>query len=155
MKYLSTFFLLSNRFKSREYQNVGDECLKFWYFINGPQGTTGRLSVAKQNSGSSFEQNLWSNNIYVSAWRYGQIAINGGTSSFSALFQAFKSSPDVIIGIDDLTLTLGFCPPPINCDFESRSICSWTQSKLDAFDWLLQSGGTESFGTGPLVGKKN
>ncbi|CAF4949449.1 unnamed protein product, partial [Rotaria magnacalcarata] len=70
---------------------------------------------------------------------------------FSAIFQAVRSSSNVVIGIDDIILTLGYCPAPINCDFEGRTICSWTQQKDDTFDWLLQSGETESFGTGPTV----
>lgn len=142
-----------NRLQSQEYTNEGYECLKFWYFIYGPAGTTGKLSVAKQNTSLTFEQHLWSNNIYVYAWRYGQVLINDGSSSFSALFQAFKSSPDVIIGIDDLLFTLGICPPPVNCDFEDNNICSWTRAKNDKFNWLLHSGATESPNTGPLVGK--
>ncbi|CAF0847412.1 unnamed protein product, partial [Rotaria sordida] len=139
------------KLRSRPYTNVGDECLQFWYFINGPDGTTGKLNVAKQNSDSQVEINLWSNDIYENAWRYGQVSVNGGTSSFVTLFQALKSSQDVVIGIDDVILTLGFCPSPINCDFESGDICSWTQLKDDDFDWLLQTGETDSFGTGPIV----
>lgn len=127
--------------------------MKFWYFINGPDGTTGKLNVAKRNAGSQIETNLWSNEIYDNTWRYGQVSIKGGSSSFVALFQALKSSKDVNIGIDDVILRLGFCPPPTTCDFEAYDICSWTQLKDDDFDWLLQIGATETFGTGPLVGK--
>jgi hypothetical protein len=127
--------------------------LKFWYFINGPNGATGKLNVAKQNSGSQVESNIWSNDIYENAWRYGQVSINGGRDPFYYIFQASKSTQDVVIGIDDVILTLGFCSPPINCDFEKVDLCSWTQLKDDDFDWLLESGETDSFGTGPTVGK--
>ena len=58
-----------------------------------------------------------------------------------------------MIGVDDVVLTLGYCPPPINCDFEQADLCSWTQMKDDDFDWLLQQGETDSFATGPTVGK--
>ncbi|CAF4185562.1 unnamed protein product, partial [Rotaria sp. Silwood2] len=139
------------KLRSRQYTNVGNECLKFWYFINGPDGTTGKLNVARQNGGSQIEMNLWSNDIYENAWRYGQVLINGSATSFVTLFQALKSSQNVNIGIDDVILTLGYCSPPINCDFENRGICSWTQLKDDTFDWLLQSGATDSYGTGPTV----
>jgi hypothetical protein len=127
--------------------------LKFWYFINGPDGANGKLNVAKQNSGSLTENNLWSNNIFDNSWRYAQVAISGGQTSFTALFQASKSTPDVVVGIDDVILILGTCPPPVNCDFESADLCSWTQLKDYNFDWLLQSGDTDSHGTGPTVGK--
>jgi hypothetical protein len=141
------------RLQSREYTNIGDECVKFWYFLNGPDGSTGKLNLAQQNSGSSTETNLWSSDIYDNAWRYGQVAINGGANPFVVLFEASNSAPDVIIGIDDVRITLGYCPLPTTCDFESAGICSWTQLKDDDFDWLLQSGETISFGTGPNIGK--
>jgi MAM domain, meprin/A5/mu len=149
------FFFRSNRLRSRPYNNVGDECFRFWYFVNGPDGSTGKLSVAKQNTNSPTETNLWSSDIYENAWRYRQVSINGGANSFSAVFQASKSSTDVVIGVDDVILTLGYCPPPINCDFEQADLCSWTQMKDDDFDWLLQQGETDSFGTGPTVGKRS
>ncbi|UJR31098.1 hypothetical protein I4U23_018606, partial [Adineta vaga] len=139
------------KLRSKQYPNVGDECLKFWYFVNGPDGATGILSVAKQNSGSSIESTLWSNDIYVNEWRYEQVTINGLRDPFYYMFQASKSSPDVVIGVDDVILTLGSCSPPINCDFEGPDLCSWVQMKDNTFDWLLQSGSTDSFGTGPLV----
>ncbi len=127
--------------------------MKFWYFLNGPDGTTGKLNIAKQNTGSSDETNLWSSDIYENTtWRYGQVSMNGGTNPFAILFEATKSSSNVLIGIDDVILTLGYCPPPVNCNFESGTMCSWTQLKDDDFDWLLQSGETESFGTGPIIG---
>ena len=39
----------------------------------------------------------------------------------------------------------------INCNFESSSICGFTQGKNDNFDWLRHSGGTPSFKTGPTA----
>ena len=79
--------------------------------------------------------------------------MNGGSNSFTVLFRASKSANEVVIGVDDVIMTLGYCPPPINCDFEQGTICSWTQMKDDDFDWLLQQGATDSWGTGPVVGK--
>ena len=127
--------------------------MKFWYFINGPDESTGKLSVAQRISGSLTEVNLWSNEIYINEWRYGQVSVNGGLNPFFTIFQATKSNAEVIIGIDDAILTLGYCAAPTSCDFESMDICSWTQMKDDQFDWLLQAGETDSHGTGPTVGK--
>lgn len=129
--------------------------MQFWYYINGPDGTNGKLSLAQQNNGAPSETTVWSNDFYENGtWRYGQVGISGGVNPFVLLFEATKSSSDVVIGIDDAVLTLGYCPPPVDCTFESTTLCSWTQLKDDDFDWLLQSGETISFGTGPTVGKK-
>lgn len=108
--------------------------------------------MAKQNNGFQTENNLWSNNFYENAWRYGQVAVNGDVNTFTVVFQALKSATEVVIGLDDVIMTLGYCPPPINCDFEQGNLCSWTQLKDDDFDWLLQQGETDSWGTGPTVG---
>lgn len=36
-----------------------------------------------------------------------------------------------------------------NCDFESRTFCTWVNLQNDDFDWLVGSGGTASSFTGP------
>ena len=141
------------RLQSREYTNIGNECLKFWYFLNGPDASNGKLTLTQHHRGAPSETNLWSGDIYDKTWRYEQVFIDGGVDPFTVSFIASKPSPDVIVGIDDVILTLGYCPPPTTCDFESAGLCSWTQMKDDDFDWLLQSGETISSGTGPLVGK--
>ena len=127
--------------------------MQFWYYLNGPDGSTGKLSLAKHDRNATGETLLWSGDIYDKAWRYEQVAISGDVNPFTMIFQAFKSSNDVVVAIDDVTMTLGYCPPPINCGFESSGICSWTQMKDDQLDWLHYSGETLSFGTGPVVGK--
>ena len=45
-----------------------------------------------------------------------------------------------------------------DCDFDN-GLCSWTNSKMDDFDWTVRSGRTPSFFTGPVgdylvLGKK-
>ena len=36
------------------------------------------------------------------------------------------------------------------CDFETQLLCGWAQSKADQDDWVRNSLGTGSWGTGPL-----
>lgn len=36
-----------------------------------------------------------------------------------------------------------------DCDFESKTICGYTQDNTDNFDWTRSFGGTASVGTGP------
>lgn len=54
------------------------------------------------------------------------------------------------IAIDDVSLQEGPCPLPGDCDFE-KGRCTWleVQDGTDTFDWLLGSGSTQSFSTGP------
>lgn len=146
-RYVSLF-----RLRSRLYAPIGNECLRFWYFIKGPDGSTAQLSVVKQNDGSQATQSLWNKDVYGDSWRYGQVNVNGGFSNFHVVFTAITTAANTVVGIDDVIMTVGFCAPAINCDFERGDLCSWTQMRDDDFDWLLQQGETDSFGTGPTFG---
>ena len=53
------------------------------------------------------------------------------------------------IAIDDIYMSATSCLGLAGCDFEDGSTCSWTQSKSDDFDWLVNSGTTGSMHTGP------
>ncbi|CAF3694948.1 unnamed protein product, partial [Didymodactylos carnosus] len=133
--------------KSRTYSASGDECLRFWYFINGPQSTSGSLNVSITESSTS----KWFNDYFFNEWRFAQVQVNS-RDTFMVLFEARKSTNEVIIGLDDIDLRLGKCSPPVNCNFEDGTLCSWTQSKTDDdFDWLLNRGETGTVGTGPSV----
>ena len=54
------------------------------------------------------------------------------------------------IAIDDFKLMDGACNQPGACDFEKDDWCTWTNAdREDKFDWLVGSGATPSFSTGP------
>lgn len=53
------------------------------------------------------------------------------------------------IAIDDIYMSGTSCLGLADCSFEDANTCSWTQSKSDNFDWLVNSGTTGSVNTGP------
>ncbi len=53
------------------------------------------------------------------------------------------------IAIDDVVVKDSKCPAAIFCDFEDTTLCGWTHSGGDNFDWIRANGGTPSIGTGP------
>ena len=56
------------------------------------------------------------------------------------------------MAFDDFHMRAGVCPPIGSCDFELGNLCSWSQDMSeDDFDWLLGSGATPGFNTGPKV----
>jgi hypothetical protein len=73
----------------------------------------------------------------------GDIAIDG----ISFLDGACKSS----VTISPTAVSPGATPTSVarTCDFESQTICGWTQDKNDDFDWSWDSNGTPTTGTGP------
>ena len=38
---------------------------------------------------------------------------------------------------------------PLSCDFDDNNLCSWTQDRDDDFNWILNSGDTDTSQTGP------
>ena len=55
------------------------------------------------------------------------------------------------IAIDDYSITDGQCPPPVSCSFET-GLCDFRNDKnsvIDDFDWVVRTGKTPSFLTGP------
>lgn len=54
--------------------------------------------------------------------------------------------------LEELVLVLFFSNFQTDtCDFESNTICGYTQDQSDDFDWIRDFGGTSSLGTGPAV----
>lgn len=60
------------------------------------------------------------------------------------------------IAVDDFRVRDGACPAEGDCDFEHLDFCSWTQETgksffNDTFDWIIGSGKTSSYFTGPSI----
>lgn len=126
---------------SHKYSPVGAECLQFWYLMRG--NDIGTLNILKYSKGN-YSSPLWYKKGYIDdEWQYGQVEIGDTQNDFSFVFEGIKSAGNYgVIGIDDVTLKIGGCPDPVNCDFEDGTICSWSQYKYDDLDWLLNQGET-------------
>lgn len=57
------------------------------------------------------------------------------------------------IGVDELFLLDGDCPPSPWCDFET-GFCGWTNDTTGNFYWTRTQKATESSGTGPSTGTR-
>ena len=56
------------------------------------------------------------------------------------------------IAVDDFRIRDGACPAEGDCDFEHADLCDWQQeTKDDKFDWIIGSGKTGSWFTGPKI----
>ena len=55
------------------------------------------------------------------------------------------------IAIDELQFTKGKCVPKGDCDFEDRTACGYENDPTNKVDWLVYSGSTPSYHTGPSV----
>ena len=135
---------VSCRLTNREYSIGSNGCIQFWCYINGSAGNTGKLPAVQQNV---ITRSL------VNVWCYGQIPVSRGLNISTVIFDASKTTWDVIIGVEDMEINIGTCPPPINYNFEGRYLWSWTQMKDDEFHSLLQQGVSDTHGTEPSAGE--
>ncbi|XP_057298293.1 MAM and LDL-receptor class A domain-containing protein 2-like isoform X2 [Hydractinia symbiolongicarpus] len=129
-------------------------CLNFWYHMYGSH--IGALNIYLNSRKSSPVWNKTDNQGNV--WRHGRVTIKSRTT-FRLYFEGIVgSSYRGDIAIDDVWIDDFACPAPGECDFESNSFCTWNQvpnaknrTGYDNFDWELRSGGTPSYGTGPVA----
>ncbi|XP_074613343.1 MAM and LDL-receptor class A domain-containing protein 1-like isoform X4 [Acropora palmata] len=140
---------------SPEYPFRGRACVTFYYHMYG--GTIGKLTVTLNGrtlfSRSGNQGNAWFK-AQVNTFDFGLRKV---------VFNATRgSSYTGDIAIDDVSVQPGFCrsgstpppattspSPPRDCNFDSPSICGYTQSTNDTFNWRRQRGSTPSFRTGP------
>jgi hypothetical protein len=128
---------------SQKYKPSGTECLQFWYYSNN-DNINGTLNILKLSE-NVYSSPLWSKKEFnTDGWQYGQVEIGDSRNEFSIIFEGVKNVDNSIlnafIGIDDVILKIGSCLPPIICNFEDATICSWSQFKYDDLDWLVSQG---------------
>ena len=131
---------LRGRLISQNFKASGPECLQFWYF--GSKNDIGSLNIIKYSE-QVFSTPLWTkNNFEIYDWLFGQVQVGDSRVDFTIIFEVIKTVENTngFIGIDDVTIIPGACPPPINCNFEDGTICSWSQFGYDDLDWLPTKG---------------
>lgn len=129
---------------SQKYKPIGPECLQFWYYTN-VQNEEGTLNILIKFDDDVYSTQVWSKTIFdTNGWHYEQVQIGDTKNEFSLVFEGVKNVQSAFfnsfIGIDDVTVKLGSCSPPINCNFEDITTCSWSQYSYDDLDWLLSQG---------------
>lgn len=55
------------------------------------------------------------------------------------------------IALDELMFTDGACVPRGDCDFEDKNACGYVNDGTNNLDWLVYSGSTPSYNTGPTI----
>ena len=135
---------LSSPYYYKKYQ-----CLQFWYHMYG--SSIGTLNV--YTAQFFFQRLSWTKTgNQGNEWRKAQVSLPLYFFGVSITFEAVRGSSFYgDIAIDDVTLLESTCPGPGDCTFE-KDRCEWLEVHgTDRFDWLLGSGSTSSFSTGPSV----
>ncbi|XP_071486324.1 MAM and LDL-receptor class A domain-containing protein 1-like [Diadema antillarum] len=121
---------------------------KYMYIdaTNQTMGDTARLLQ------SDLSTPLWSvSGNLGNAW-YGQQVTITSSLPYHLVFEAVVGQGELgDIAVDEIDYRDGVCDDSVSCDFE-RDMCLWRNTPYgDNFDWIRQSGGTPSTGTGPLA----
>lgn len=53
------------------------------------------------------------------------------------------------IAVITATAKPGQSPPVTQCDFDSGTLCTWTQDSTDQMDWIIHQSNTGTTNTGP------
>eukprot|EP00795_Rhopilema_esculentum_P012712 gene12712-3431_t len=137
--------------KARMYKSYtglasGGSCLVFWYHMFGAD--IGRLNIYVNSQGKNTSWNMIGQQ--GNQWAKGQITIPG--TSGNVVFEGvIGNSYQGDIAVDDISVMNGKCANPGECDFETN-LCTWYNTLVgDNFDWIVGSGSTPSYFTGPTA----
>ncbi|XP_054756547.2 MAM and LDL-receptor class A domain-containing protein 1-like [Lytechinus pictus] len=144
-------------------------CLQFWWYLYGLDDES--LNVyCVQDGGQMGDPLISMSGDYGPYWRRSRHEIPPELTPCRLVFEGTTGIHNRDeIAIDDVDVYQSQqCPqdpyfinptttPPttnsVNCDFENTNdaLCSWTQGIQDGFDWVLNSGPTEDYNSGPDV----
>jgi hypothetical protein len=133
-------------------QNEAFKCLEFYYYLQGDDSI--KLNAKTFTPSTSLSNQLWSrDNNHGSFWWKSESNIKL-ISNFSIVFEAIigTNPSGGLAALDDILLRDGSCSSLAGtCDFDKKDLCNWANLNESDFDWILNSGTTPTFMTGPTV----
>lgn len=128
-------------------------CLSFYFNMWGVNSGALVLSASPDFDFNESTTIFMRNGSQGYSWVKQLIRIDRDTIShdFSLVFDAYiLPSGQGDIAIDEVTLSLGYCPTSRTCDFE-QGYCNWVNDTTGDFYWLRKKGKTETGATGPSI----
>ncbi|KAK0044487.1 MAM and LDL-receptor class A domain-containing protein 2-like isoform X3, partial [Biomphalaria pfeifferi] len=131
-------------------------CVSFWYYVNSASASLFNLLV----STSSLEDPLDRQAVYnltdlqSDKWQKFQVTITKTEPYYFVIAGVVVQSKDGTLALDDMLVSDGTCDqriistippletktfPPSSLDCTFDSLCQWTQSSSDNFDWMITS----------------
>ncbi|XP_075761842.1 apical endosomal glycoprotein isoform X2 [Pelodiscus sinensis] len=122
-----------------------EQCLSFWYRLDGPQ--SGTLSLKIQHDEEP-ETVLWTRTgAHGSTWHLGFATLRcQALQGYRLVFEALRSGYLGDIALDDVTMRAGACGPQESCSFEANA-CGFSSSWQ--YLWARQSNATGTATAGP------
>ncbi|XP_074916785.1 apical endosomal glycoprotein [Chelonoidis abingdonii] len=122
-----------------------EQCLSFWYRLDGPQ--SGTLNLKIQHDGEP-ETVLWTQTgSHGSTWHLGFATLSRqALQRYRLIFEALRDGYLGNMALDDVTVRAGACGPQKSCSFEANA-CGFSSSWQ--YTWARQSNATGIATTGP------
>ncbi|XP_030391839.1 apical endosomal glycoprotein [Gopherus evgoodei] len=122
-----------------------EQCLSFWYRLDGPQ--SGTLNLKIQHDGEP-ETVLWTQTgSRGSTWHLGFATLSRqALQRYRLIFEALRDGYLGNMALDDVTVRAGACGPQTSCSFEANS-CGFSSSWQ--YTWARQSNATGTATVGP------
>ncbi|XP_026514262.1 apical endosomal glycoprotein [Terrapene carolina triunguis] len=122
-----------------------EQCLSFWYRLDGPQ--SGTLNLKIQHDGEP-ETVLWTQTgSHGSTWHLGFATLSRqALQKYRLIFEALRDGYLGDMALDDVTVRAGACGPQKSCSFEANA-CGFSSSWQ--YTWARQSNATGTATAGP------
>ncbi|XP_033751988.1 MAM and LDL-receptor class A domain-containing protein 1-like [Pecten maximus] len=138
------------RLVSASVPSGSQQCLSFWYHMYGPNINRLNIYIKK---GTSYGTPVWTRyGTQGNVWIQAHYPIPSQSSQYNIVFEGLTGAGyRGDIGLDDIKVVAGPCTSSVGlqCNFESSSLCGWSQDHSDNIDWISKAGRTSSSGTGP------
>ncbi|KAH1179377.1 hypothetical protein KIL84_021960 [Mauremys mutica] len=122
-----------------------EQCLSFWYRLDGPQ--SGTLNLKIQHDGEP-ETVLWTQTgSHGSTWHLGFTTLSRqALQRYRLIFEALRDGYLGNVALDDVTVRAGACGPQKSCSFEANA-CGFSSNWQ--YTWARQSNATGTATAGP------
>uniref|UniRef100_A0A7M5U4P5 Uncharacterized protein n=1 Tax=Clytia hemisphaerica TaxID=252671 RepID=A0A7M5U4P5_9CNID len=139
------------RIESFEHAPTKGKCFQFYYNMYG--NGIGTMNIYIRRGKTVDPKPLWSlTGEQGREWLRGLVTVEEDSTNWKLIIEGIRGGNfNSDIAIDELMFTDGACTPKGDCDFEDKNACGYENDKTNKVDWLVYSGSTPSYNTGPTV----
>lgn len=139
------------RIESFEHAPTRGSCFEFYYNMYG--NGIGTLNIYIRRGRTVDPKPLWSlSGEQDREWHRGLVTIEEDSTNWKLIIEGIRGSNfNSDIAIDELSFLDGKCIPRGDCDFEDKNACGYENDQTNDVDWLVYSGSTPSYHTGPTA----
>ena len=118
-------------------ETINHICVHFWYVMNGEAMNWLNISSLATKNGS-IQTAYRLEGTYGPTWRHKSVQINFYDDFYLYFIGSSSNFSNGVLALDDISVTVGFCPREALCDFSVDS-CGWDNNISLPLHWQIQS----------------